>query len=260
MEAENTLRDLDMWKLPVDPLRIAKEEGIELAPSHYGPRFDARIEYFREFDRYAIYYQAPGTFRSPGRVNFSLAHELGHYYLPDHRERLRKGSRHNSASDYNSKSTTEREADRFAANLLMPQELFVRHVNEQHSGFCTLKNLCFMAEQLGTSITSTAARYCDLSIDATIAVVSKQRIIEWSRAADDMKRFGTWYVESGTQIPDGSKTALLYDGLEAGGTDGFIEGNVDAHTWFKWPKRDDLWEEAMVLGNRVLTYIAATNF
>ena len=259
-EAEKVLHDLGLWKLPVDPLRIAKEEGILLAPSNYGLGFDARIEYFPEYDTFGIYYQVAGRHRNAGRVNFSLAHELGHFYLPGHRKRLQAGVKHNSITDYGSKSPTEKEADRFAAHLLMPQQLFIKHVEERHSGFCTLKNLRAMADQLGTSVTSTAVRYCDCSIDATIVVISKQRTVLWSWAADDMRRFGTWYVESGTKIPKGTKTAILYDRLQAGSADDYIEGTVDAHAWFKWPKRDDLWEEAVTLGDTMLTYLAATNF
>ena len=64
--AETVLRDLGKWRLPVDPLRIAKEEGIELAPGQYGFGFDARIEYFHEFDRFGIYYQIPALTAVPG--------------------------------------------------------------------------------------------------------------------------------------------------------------------------------------------------
>lgn len=247
-----------MWRLPVDPLQIAKEEGIELAPSNYGLGFDARIEYFHAFDRFGIYYQVAGPYRNAGRVNFSIGHELGHFYLPEHRKRLRLGNNHNSVSDFRSKSPQETEADRFAAHLLMPQELFIDYVKAFHGGFCTLKNLCTMAERLGTSITSTAIRYCDCGIDATLVVLSKHRTIHWSWPSDDMRPLGTWFVESGTQIPAGSQTARLYDRLEAGAADNFIEGSVSSHTWFEWPKRDNLWEEAMSLGGYVLTYLAAT--
>ena len=58
--AETVLHDLGMWRLPVDPLQITKEEGIELASSDYGLGFDARIEYFHEFDRFGIYYRFLG--------------------------------------------------------------------------------------------------------------------------------------------------------------------------------------------------------
>jgi hypothetical protein len=254
--AEAILRDLGMWRLPVDPLRIAQEEGIELAPSHYGLGFDARIEYFHEFDRFGIYYQVPGPYRNAGRVHFSIGHELGHFYLPEHRQRLMAGSNHNSLSDYGSKSQAEKEADRFAAHLLMPQELFVSQVKLFHGGFCTLKNLCSMAERLGTSVASTAIRYCDCGIDAALVVLSKNRTIHWSWPSEDMRALGTWFVESGSRIPNGSKTAELYDRLEVATVDTYIEGSVSSRTWFDWPKRERLWEEAMLLGEYMLTYLA----
>jgi hypothetical protein len=74
-----------------------------------------------------------------------------------------------------------------------------------------------------------------------------------------MKPIGTWYVENGTEIPEESRTAELYDHLQAGGTDDFHEASVSADTWFKWPKIDDLWEECKALGNYVLTYLAVTD-
>jgi hypothetical protein len=256
-DAERVLQDLGLWRLPVEPLRIIQEEGIELASGDFGPGFDARIEYFPEYKRFGIYYQqAGGRFRSQGRVNFSLAHEVAHFYLPEHRKRLQSGIWHNSLSDFGSKIASEKEADRFAAHLLMPQELFIKHVNLYHSGICNLKNLGAMAAKLGTSLTSTALRYCDCGIDSTLVLISKDRIVQWSLASPEMKPIGTWFVESGSAIPAGSRTASLYQQVEAGSPSDFIEGSVDSHIWFEWPKVDRLWEEAKCLGGFVLTYLA----
>jgi hypothetical protein len=257
--AENVLKNLDLWKLPVDPIRIIEEEGIFLAPSDYRAGFDARIEYFPMFDTFGIYYQEAGAYRNAGRVKFSLAHELGHFYLPEHRQRLRTGQSHNSVADFGSKHPAERQADSFAAHLLMPEELFIAHVNHFHSGFCTLKNLCDMAERLGTSLTSTAIRYCDCGIDATTVVISRDRVVLWSYPSEDMRRLGMWYVASGSTVPAGSQTATLYDRRDGGRTDEMIEGSTDPNIWFQWPKRDKIWEEAMFLGSYVLTYLAAPN-
>lgn len=255
-EAEQILRDLGMWRLPVDPLRIAEEEGIELAPSLYGRGFDARIEYYRDDDKFAIYYQHAGVYRSQGRVRFSLAHELGHFYLPDHRAKLRTGYRHNSVTDFASKNPLESEADRFAASLLMPKALFIAEVGRFHSGFCTLKDLCELAERLMTSVTSTAIRYCDCDIEATTVVLSRDGIVLWSWPSEDMRRLGMWFVKGGNPIPATSHTANLLAKRAAGGADDYIEGHVDSDIWFDWPKRPRIWEEAMFLGDRVLTYLA----
>src|SRR6476646_36758 len=82
--AENVLKTLGMWRLPVNPFEIAKQERIILAPGTYGEQFDARIEYLPDERRFVIYYKAVA--RSDGRIRFSLGHELGHYYLEHHQD------------------------------------------------------------------------------------------------------------------------------------------------------------------------------
>ena len=82
--AKDVLVTLNMWRVPVDPFAIAVEEGMELAPGTYGEGFDARIEYLTSVKRFVIYYRESG--RTEGRIRFSVAHELGHFYIPEHRQ------------------------------------------------------------------------------------------------------------------------------------------------------------------------------
>ena len=80
-----------IYKLPIDPFDIARKEGIVIKPGLYADDFDARIEYYPGLNAYSIYHAEPNGWRTEGRVRFSIAHELGHYYLPEHRARLRSG-------------------------------------------------------------------------------------------------------------------------------------------------------------------------
>ncbi len=256
--AEEILRDLSLWRLPVDPFRIVREEGIHLAPGTYGKGFDARIEYYPPFDSFGIYYKEAGPYRPDGRVRFSIAHELGHFYLPEHRKRIKSGDIHNSVTDYGSKDPVETEADRFAASLLMPRTLFIEGVRNFRGGFCTLADLCTLADRLGTSVTSTAIRYCDCELEPTTIVVSREGTVLWSWASTDMRLLNMSFVQSGSSIPRGSKTAELYAKRDHGRDDEFVEGRVSASTWFDRPRRNEVWEEAKFLGSRVLTYLAAT--
>jgi hypothetical protein len=251
--AEEVLHSLAMWRLPVDPFAIAEEERILLAPGDYGDGFDARIEYFASFRRFGIYYRESG--RSFGRVRFSLGHELGHFYLPHHRERLLKGSAHDSQSDYRSRNPIEQEADRFSANLLMPRSLFVNAVKGFRQRVCDLKYLRRLAERLGTSITSTAIRYCDCDIEGATAVFSENGIVQWTYASEDMRRLGCYFVQSGSAVPRDSETAKLLNLLSGGPTDQIVGHQVDSNVWFDWPRPSLLYEEAMQLGNRVLTWL-----
>ena len=105
--AKNHLIALGMWRLPVNPLAIAKEEGIELAPGRYGKKFDARISFIRSANTFILFYKEAGYGPTDGRVRFSIGHELGHYYLPHHRSYLLSGHSHNSVTDFRSREPRE---------------------------------------------------------------------------------------------------------------------------------------------------------
>lgn len=246
--ATDVLAVLGMWRLPVDPFDIAKEEGIELVPGYFGEGFDARIEYLKEVERFAIYYQEPGGGRIDGRVRFSISHELGHYYLPHHRERLILGEAHDSISDYRSDDPIEKEADDFAANLLMPRELFVAEVKRFRQRVCDLPDLCELAgNRLGTSLTSTARRYCESDVEPCSVVFSKAGKVSWAKHSEDMKRLGMGYIQFGSTVPLQSHTAKLW-AMEDTTTD-IVKGHVEPTVWYERSYyRKRLWEETMPLG------------
>ena len=60
------------------------------------------------------------------RGRFTLAHELGHYFIDSHRLALKKGymQPHPSRYNKNKHQIIEREADYFASCLLMPERKF----------------------------------------------------------------------------------------------------------------------------------------
>lgn len=254
--AEKVLRSFKLWRLPVKPLEIASHEGIIIRPGFFGAGFDARIEYYPSTEGFCIFHAQPGGWRTEGRVKFSLGHELGHFYLPEHRERLLSGQRHNSESDFISGSPIELQADEFSADLLMPMPLFRQALNQFRNGFCDLDDLGKLADQLGTSLTSTARRYCESDREACTIFFSRNGYMHWGRASEDMRRLGMYWCNSGEPPPAGSKTAELWEKLSAGETAAKIGGKVRADVWFKWPKAEFLWEEAKPLGlGRVITQL-----
>ena len=254
--AEKVLRSIHLWRLPVRPEEIAAQEGIVIRPGLFGEGFDARIEYYRSEQAFCIYHAQPGGWRTAGRVRFSLAHELGHFYLPAHRERLLSGRRHNSESDFGSRNPAELEADEFAADLLMPMELYRGQLDSFRCGFCTLGDLTRLAEQLGTSLTSTARRYCESDREPCTIFFSTRGLMHWGKASTDMQSLGMYFCDTNQPAPAGSKTAELWAQLEAGAPVDKVEGRIRADVWFRWPKATYLWEEAMPLGRqRVITQL-----
>ena len=73
---------------------------------------------------------------SPVRMNFTLAHEIGHIILHG-------DDKNKNFIDYRRASTDpkEKEADSFAANLLMPESLFRHYWEKLHKNFGALADV-----------------------------------------------------------------------------------------------------------------------
>ena len=159
--AEEIFRVSAPTERPVDPLRIAESEKSQLSVccGDYRDRFDGQLEYHPGKGRFILFYntkydETPGI-HAP-RTRFSIAHELGHYFLEAHHEYLRRGNpTHGSKSGFISDQMVEREADTFAAHLLMPKVLFEPEVNQDE---LTLGRIGCLAQQFMTSFSSTAIR------------------------------------------------------------------------------------------------------
>jgi IrrE N-terminal-like domain len=258
--AKKHLIALDMWRLPVNPLAIAREEGIELAPGRYGEKFDARIKFVRSAKTFILFYKEAAYGRTEGRVRFSIGHELGHYYLPHHRQYLLSGLSHNSVTDFRSRDPREMEADEFASALLMPNELFAAALKSRRMTICTLADLSRLAENaFQTSLTSTVRRYVGLDWEACSMVVSQAGVVKWAMHSESMRALGMSWIDSGIPVPSTTPTAKLWDCLGKQATLEPMEGGVGADLWFERPYRRRLWEETMPLGytGQVLTFLVS---
>jgi hypothetical protein len=248
---------------PVDPFLIAQEEQIELLPGVYDNCFDGRIEYRRADDVgrfYLFYAEEEPPFRPPGRVRFSVAHELGHFYLPPHREYLLSGVWHNSHSDADPRAARarEREANRFASELLMPRDAFIDAVRDQPGRFCTLKDLRRLANEVfQTSITSTALRYVQLNCEPCSLIVAEKGSVIWSACSDDLIRGGFGKLTRGQAVPPQSVTAkAVISSLSSSAP--FIDGAVNSSVWLDGKRQAAMWEEVVLLTTfgRTITLLA----
>jgi hypothetical protein len=243
-----------MWRLPVDPFAIAREEGIELAPGRYGEGFDARIKYVRAESTFILFYKEPRHGPTEGRVRFSIGHELGHYYLPHHRRHLLEGQSHNSVTDFRSRDPFEVEADAFSSSLLMPHDLFAAELSRRGLKHCNLADFCMLSEQAFlTSLTSLVRRYAEFDWEPCSMIISESGRVKWSKQSDGMRGLGMGYVAPGTPVPGNTPTAKWWAECERGTGADRKEGKTDADLWFERPYRSELWEEVMPLGRTGLT-------
>lgn len=114
-------------KPPIPVHRIAEEQGVNVVFADFG-KHSATVSGFCDFKNAQLFVNRQDR---PGRQVFTIAHELGHWIL--HRELfLADPSRYPvlprfSAPDRN--DVLEKEANHFAANLLVPDRLLdpIRH-------------------------------------------------------------------------------------------------------------------------------------
>ena len=201
----------------IDILSLLKELGITLSYGAYEDAFDGLLEYqdgkfhiFCNLDRLED--------KENPRTLFTIAHELGHFYILEHREALMSGKvmDHKSFTDFQSHNPVEKEADYFASLLLMPEKRFRDLANKRGYGF---EAIVFLAKEFGTSITSTALRYVSLDITPCL-------VIKWSTSGYQWKSISNTFWNKGyrktikelSKLSKDSATskALAYESIESG--------------------------------------------
>jgi Zn-dependent peptidase ImmA (M78 family) len=214
----------------VEPIAITDRKQITVSFGNYQDVFDGMLEHLS--GRFHIYcnldrVEIPGS----DRARFTFAHELGHYYIDAHRIRLENGlSLPLSQCDYESKHPIEREADHFAAHLLMPTRLFVKLARGKNAGLPTILSL---RKHFRTSVSSTACRYVTAGLAPCVAVKWSRDGLAWkvmSTEAREAELRGM--IQSTASLPVGATTVRALSGESPPAT-GFFEAGTTAAMWFR---------------------------
>lgn len=234
----------------VDPESIARASGLTISFGRYGLAFDGMLEH--RSGHFHIYCNIDRVEqRASSRARFTLAHELGHYYIDEHRNALASGGvpPHLSLCEFESKLDVEREADIFACDLLMPMPLFRERAEKEAKGLAGILNL---AHRFGTSITSTAIRYVRSGVAPCAVIKWNNDGRAWqSLSAETYRQRFRRTISSVDDLPRGCPTAQALEGGVTGGA--IFKAGSTASFWFQGissdPRRDIiLIEEAMTLG------------
>lgn len=185
-QGEEIAADFGFSSPPVDVFKILENE-LELVYSvgeNFESAFDGRIQYVGP--RFLLCYNTkydrwPHSGKHHSKVVFTIAHELGHFYLERHRRYLVRNLKpHNSFAEFSSEKLIEAEADHFACGLLMPSTLMRRLVNS--SNFPTIGDIKDNRRKFEVSLTSFLARWTQLSDFpcATIATSGGEVLFGWT--------------------------------------------------------------------------------
>jgi hypothetical protein len=202
-QAESLIDEWRLHSLPIDPFSVAARHEITVEPK---PSDAPGVSGFLMFHngRFGIGYAT--HIKNDGFIRFTISHELGHYFLPGHPEKLfPTGSGvHASRSGFICDDECEVEADHFASALLMPTKFFVDAMRAAGEGFDAIKTLAGVCR---TSITATAIRYAKLSEDPVAVVVSSGRTIDYCFMSDALRGLsGVSWIKKGELLPPKSET------------------------------------------------------
>lgn len=159
----------------VSPELIAEQSGITYNYGEYGDCFDGLLEH--DSNEFHIYINTQSVQSSDkARLRFSFAHELGHYFIDEHRNALKKGkSLHKSYYKFFRKNIIEIEADHFASNLLMPTSRFKQSVQGKKFNFSVIDSL---TKEFGASFSATLLKFIEVDTYPLMVVFSKNNMIE----------------------------------------------------------------------------------
>lgn len=244
-KAEAFLRDEGITELPIDPFAIAASRDIEVLPK---PETAAGVSgmLLRHGDSFGILYAS--HIKNQGFQRFSVAHELGHYFLEGHIDHiLPKDGVHTSHAGFVSADPYELEADQFAAGLLMPAAPFKRALGRKNAGLSVIE---YLADLCKTSLTATAIRYAELTDDAVAIIISTGPAIDFCFMSETIKSLPqlTW-LRKGMPVPVGTGTARLNQSAESIAVGNRIEEEIDILDWLGGTRSVKAVEESVGLGD-----------
>jgi hypothetical protein len=176
------------------------------------------------------------SIRESGRKRFTVAHEIGHRVLHG-------ASTACSAADIanwseNAKQA-EKEADEFAAELLLPAREIAPTINSRSPSLNVIQSV---AQKYEASFSASAWRYCDIAATPCAVIWSTKKIVQWARRSDSFRIF----LRRGVEVPQGSYARAAYEGKDVPGD----PEPVAADEWIdNWNLREgaEIWEQSLRL-------------
>jgi Zn-dependent peptidase ImmA (M78 family) len=169
-----------------------------------------------------------------GKRRFVIAHELGHHEM--HRDHIQVHYDNDASLEYFKEGSQESEANQFASELLMPENIFKKECKGVPFSPDLMRKL---AERFGSSITSVVYRYFDLGSHPICLFYSYNNVLKYWKRPDNYPHF----------IVDRTKLAPPEDSVA---TEFFDNGKIYTHahskqriwksTWFelnKWESDQD---------------------
>jgi hypothetical protein len=214
--AKALLDELKISGLP-DPRGVATELQLDINELDI-QGFDGGLVRIKGTPFAAIIVRA--SIRESARKNFTVAHELGHFVLPGHDTCGAVCGSSDIGNWGDTAQELEREADEFAAELLLPSEYAGPRFKSESPSLGIIQAV---ANESNASLSATAWRYCDLVSERCAVVWSKNGRVSWYKPSPE---FG-FYVARGWEITKGTQAWECFSGTRTHTS----PERVAAHLW-----------------------------
>ncbi len=251
--ADDVIQGQAIFALPVDPFQIARNKNIILEKKSDLEKGVSGM-LIRVGEEYAIAYRDDIT--NEGYKRFSVAHELGHYFLPEHPESVFDNNGiHNSKAGFNSDDKYEKEADCFAAALLMPDNLFEQEMYKTDDGFEAVEMLSNCCK---ASLEATAIRYIRKTSIVAAVIRSQNDRIDYCFMSDSLRNIDSFtWIKKGDFLPKETETFLYNKDKNKTRSSHQISNDTNLDIWFDGCRSIYAIEEVIGLGEygKTLTII-----
>ena len=255
LAAENVVKQQGISTLPVDPIALAQHLGIKVVAKPASAQGVSGM-LLRYGSAFGIAYAT--HIHNIGFRHFSVAHELGHYFLPGHIDAvLSHGAVHESQAGFSSGDRYEMEADHFAASLLMPRALFTNAMHKAGDGLPAIERL---AKQCRTSLTATGIRYTECTGDPVAIILSTGARINYCFMSDALKEVeGLNWIRKGEGLSTATATLAFNEDPERILRAEREQEVSDLQDWFGGDRSLSATEQVIGLGSygKTLTVLTA---
>jgi Zn-dependent peptidase ImmA (M78 family) len=250
--AREKLMEYRRMHLPVSPKDFARQLDILVQP-FVPAQSDVSGFLMQQGNEFMIGYST--AIRSEGFQNFTVAHELGHYFIDDHALAVLSSGKHLSRSGYISMDRYEQEADTFATELLMPWKLIEPIIRGNAGGFGTIKAI---ADGCESSLLASAIRYTQVTEECVAVIVSHLGAVEFMTASRSFKQIpGIDWLRKRDSLPSDVTSKSFSTNLEWIRTCHIAEERERLSAWFPGTRDREVEEDIVGLGSyeRLLTVL-----
>ena len=190
VNVKDIAKNFSHHKYPEDPITMIK--GADL------PTFDGGLFKAPSGKKgWGIIYN--NAMESQGRINYTLAHEFGHYLLHrlEYPEGIQCGEQDMVRWD-SAYAQIEHQANVFASNLLMPLDDYRSQIPDTIKVDLDMIGSC--ADRYAVSLIAATLRWIEYTERRAVIVVSRNGFILWARSSKAAYRSGV-YFKTNNQSP-----------------------------------------------------------